>query len=511
MKKPFVLIVLDGWGVAPPWDGNAISAAKTPAINMLWKTAPRAILGASEQAVGLPIGEHGNSEVGHLNIGCGQVVHQDLPSITAYIKDGSFFQNETLKRACDYAKKNNSYLHLVGLVSGGGTHSHIDHLFALLDLAKQEGLYGDRVVLHVFTDGRDTPPMEALHYIGMLEKKIRETGVGVIANVMGRFYPMDRENHWERVESAYRAMTEGVGLETLNPMGAVSAAYRKGQTDEFITPTIIRSKDQTKYFIKDNDSIIFFNYRSDRARQLTQAIIDPHFKEFQRVVVRKNLFFVAFTSYQEGLPVQIAFSPKKVGYPIARVFSEKGWRQLHVAETAKYPHVTYFFNGGEEQPFSGEDRILVASPDVDTYDKAPEMSAYRLTDQIISVLDRYDFIIVNYANLDLVGHSGNFKATVKAVEAVDRCLGKLITAVKKRHGYTVLTGDHGNAEQMVDPVSGDIYTEHSTNPVPFFFVTDESKVEIKQNGKLADIAPTILDYLNISIPSEMTGQSLLIK
>lgn len=507
--KPMLLVVVDGWGIAAPWGGNATSVAHTPVMNELWRMVPKTILGAAERSVGLPDGERGNSEVGHLNIGCGQIVHQDLPSISSMIEDGSFYDNANLKMAFDHVKKNNSQIHLIGLLSDGGVHSHISHLYALMEMAKKESV--EKVVIHIITDGRDTPAAEALKYIGLLERKMREIGVGTIASVSGRYFAMDRENHWERIERAYRVMTEGVGPESLSAIAAVSDSYRRGQSDEFIVPTVIRNENQVKHFIQDNDAIIFYNYRADRARELTQVLIKPDFKNFRRVVQRKNLCFVTFTSYQEGLPVEVAFSPKKVASPLAKILSDAKWKQLHIAETAKYPHVTYFFNGGIEEPFLEETRIMVDSPKVPTYDQKPDMSAMKLTKEIISNLGKYDFIVANFANLDMVGHSGNLRATAKAVEAVDECLGKLRKEVAAKQGTLIITADHGNAEQMINSATGEPDTEHTTNPVPFFFISPLKSIVLRNSGILSDIAPTILDYFDMEIPKEMTGKSLLIK
>lgn len=507
--RPMVLVVVDGWGIAPPWGGNALAVAKSPNINELWRTVPKSVLGAAEQSVGLPRHERGNSEVGHLNIGCGQIVHQDLPSISLTIEDGTFFENQTLKGAFQHVRENNSQIHLMGLLGDGGIHSHISHLFALLDMAQKENVQD--VVIHLFTDGRDTPPTEAMKYVGMLERKMREVGRGTIATVSGRYWAMDRENHWERIEPVYRMMTEGVGQESLSVMSAISEAYRKGESDEFIKPVIIRGADQTKKFIKDNDAIIFYNYRGDRAREITHALVDPNFRGFHRPVVRKGLHYVTFTSYQENLPVEVAFSPKKVNSPLAKVLSDNNWKQLHIAETAKYPHVTYFFNGGLEAPFPGEDRVMVPSPKVETYEQKPDMSAFKLTDEVVKRLKKYDFIVVNYANLDMVGHSGNIRATAKAVEVVDVCLGRLRKEMAKLKGTLIITADHGNAEQMIDSVTGGPDTEHTCNPVPFFFINPSTAVNLRSSGILSDIAPTILDFYNIPQPEEMTGRSILIK
>ncbi len=507
--KPLVLVVVDGWGIAAPWGGNATTVAKTPFINELWRTVPKTILGAAEQAVGLPPHERGNSEVGHLSIGCGQIVHQDLPSITSVIEDGSFFENQTLKNAFNHVKKNNSQIHFMGLLGDGGVHSHISHLFALMDMAKKEGV--EKVILQLFTDGRDTPPTDALKFVSMIEKKIREVGFGHIGSLGGRYYGMDRENHWERISPAYRALTEGVGQEALSAMSAVSEAYRAGQSDEFMIPTVIRSKEQEKFFIRDNDAVIFFNYRGDRAREITQSLIKADFNGFSRIVVRKNLYYVTFTSYQEGLPVEVAFSPKKVTSPLAKVFSDEGWRQLHIAETAKYPHVTYFFNGGRENPFKGEDRVMIDSPKVATYEQKPEMSAVKLTDEIIKKLGKYEFIVINYANTDMVGHSGNIRATAKAIEVVDKCLSRLKKEIDKNKGSLIITSDHGNCEQMINNITGNPDTEHTINPVPLFFYSPLRAINLRPSGRLSDIAPTILDYFDIDIPEDMTGTSLLIK
>jgi 2,3-bisphosphoglycerate-independent phosphoglycerate mutase len=508
--NPFVLLIVDGWGVASAWGGNAVLVAKTPIMNYLWQKSPRALLGASEQSVGLPKEERGNSEVGHLNIGSGRVVHQDLPSITANIEDGSFFRNPVILKTFNAVKERNSQLHLIGLASNGGIHSHINHLFALLEMAKKEDV--KEVIIHIITDGRDTAPTEALRFIGMVEAKIKEIGCGIIGSVAGRFYAMDRENKWERIETFYRLLTEGVGRDSLSATAAISDAYRNGQSDEFVMPTVIRDNSQTIKMIKDNDGIIFFNFRGDRAREITEAIIKPDFNKFNRAVVRKNLLFTTFTSYQEGLPVQVAFSPEKVHNPLASVLSIAGLEQLHMAETAKYPHVTHFFNGGIEEPFPGEERIMIPSPNVNTYDRKPEMSANEVTNTLISKLNKFPFSVVNLANLDMVGHTGNIRATVKAVESVDFCLGRIIQAVKQANGSLVITADHGNAEQMINPETGDVDTEHTTNPVPFFFMSwTGQNAKIKPSGILADIAPTILDFMGRPIPEEMSGKSLIIR
>lgn len=507
--RPFVLVIMDGWGVTSPWGGNATSIARTPNISYFWQKAPRAILGAAGESVGLPHGERGNSEVGHLNIGSGQVVHQDLKSISATIEDGSFFNNPVLKGAMQAVKQRNSQLHLLGLVSDGGIHSHINHLFAVMDMAKQEGV--TNVVIHIITDGRDTMPMEALRFVEAVENKIKDVPGAVIGSIMGRFFAMDRDHRWDRVERAYRVLTEGMGQEGVSPRAAVSDSYRQGQSDEFIVPCAVRLSDQTKRFIKDDDVIIFNNFRGDRAREITQALVQPDFKGFHRSVRRKNIKFITFTSYQEGMPVEVAFPPKEVITPLAKVLADAGWKQLHIAETEKYPHVTYFFNGGKEEAFPKEDRIMIPSPKVRTYDQKPEMSAQAVTKELLKKMGGYDFIVVNFANPDMVGHTGVMRAAVKAVETVDKYVGFIWQEVKKRKGCMAVTADHGNVEQMVNPATGMPDTEHTTNPVPFFFLEPTGQVQINRTGILADIAPTILDFYGLPIPGEMTGKSLVVK
>lgn len=508
-KYPFVLAIMDGWGVASPWGGNATTLAKTPTISRFWQTAPRAILGAAEESVGLPKGERGNSEVGHLNIGCGRIVHQDLSSISASIDDGSFFQNEILVNACKTVQKREATLHLIGLLSDGGVHSHISHLFALLDMAQKQGV--KKVLIHIFTDGRDSAPMQALSYIERLEAKLKKLKFIRIATVAGRYFGMDREQKWDRTEKVYRLLTEGIGEQAKSTSAAITQSYRVSKSDEFITPTVIRGEDQMTEFIKDNDVIILFNFRADRARQITDALINPNFKAFDRVVVRKNLLLVTFTSYQEGLPVEVAFSPEAIVNSLAEVLSQEGKKQFHIAETAKYPHVTYFFNGGKEKAFPGEDRVMIPSPKVATYDQRPEMSAREVTDKIIARLSDHEFHVVNFANCDMVGHTGLIKAAVKAVQCVDQCIGRLWKEVMVSGGDMIVTADHGNIEQMVNPATGQPDTEHTTNPVPFFFLTSKSQLRIKKMGILADTAPTILDWLGLTIPKEMDGESLIVK
>lgn len=507
--KPVILAVLDGWGVAPAWGGNAITLAKTPFINMIAQHYPHTTLNASGTAVGLPDNERGNSEVGHLTIGSGQVVMESLPSITAAIEDGSFFTNQVLTQAFTRAAQSQHTVHLMGLVSDGGIHSHISHLYALIDMAKRLGV--TKLVIHAFTDGRDTPPFVSQLYLSRLNQYMVQAGVGKICTVSGRYYAMDRDHRFERTEKVYRAMTEGVGVQVKSAEGAVAAAYREGYSDEFIVPSVITGEGNNFTPIKDNDSVIFFNFRGDRARQIAQAIIKPDFDGFKRNITLKNIFFVGFTFYQEGLPIEVAFKPRDVRKPLAAVISEQGLRQLHVAESEKYAHVTYFFNGGSESAFQNEDRIVVPSQKVASYDLRPEMSADDITQVVINNLDAYDFIVVNFANPDMVGHTGNFRATVTACEKVDECLGKIYAALKAKDALFIITADHGNAEQMVNPKTGEPDTEHSNNPVPFYLVGDRAKnYSLRAGGGLSDIAPTLIDLLGITDIQGMSGQSLIL-
>jgi 2,3-bisphosphoglycerate-independent phosphoglycerate mutase len=437
-------------------------------------------------------------------------VHQDLSSISEMIENGEFFSNKILKEAFKKARENNKEVHLLGLLSDGGIHSHIDHLFALLEMAKQEKV-GDKTIIHIMTDGRDTPTTEALHYLDKLEKKMKELRVGKIGSLSGRYFGMDRENHWERTERIYNTLVGIHNSDALTARRAITDGYRMGKTDEFISPTLIRDEQQKLHYINDGDVVIFYHFRADRSLQLTKAFVQQNFDRFNRQILRKDLSFVTFASYNEGLPIIEAFPPKTILNPLAKVLADHHWKQLHVAETAKYPHVTYFFNGGREDPFSLEERLLVESPDVPTYDQAPEMSAYELTNKITKRIKDFDFVVINYANTDMVGHSGRIRPTIRAVEVIDECLGKLIESVKKANGNIIITADHGNAEQMVNPVTGTADPEHTTNPVPFFMVTNDKKVKLRPSGILADVAPTILDYCGLPIPREMTGKSLIVE
>lgn len=506
MKKPLALIILDGFGYNPSDYGNAIRAAKTPNLDKLFATCPHTLIGASGMDVGLPDGQMGNSEVGHTNIGAGRVVYQELTRITKSISDGDFFQNEALCGAVENCKKNGTALHLMGLLSDGGVHSHNKHLYGLLELAKRAGL--EKVYVHCFMDGRDVPPTSGKEYIEELLAKTKEIGVGKIASIMGRYYAMDRDNRWERVEKAYAAMVYGEGETAECPVCAMEKSYAADVTDEFVVPVVCDKEGQ----IHANDSVIFFNFRPDRAREITRTLVDPDFNEF----VRKNgffpLYFVCMTQYDAKMPnVQVAFKPQSLANTFGQYISDKGLTQLRIAETEKYAHVTFFFNGGVEAPCQNEDRALIASPKVATYDLKPEMSAYEVTDELLARLDsgKYDVIILNFANCDMVGHTGVFEAAVAAVEAVDTCLGKVVDKILSMGGRALITADHGNADQMYEP-DGSPFTAHTTNPVPLLLVGEKDHT-LKEGGRLADLAPTMLEMLGLPKPVEMDGKSLLAK
>ncbi len=509
IPKPVVLAVIDGWGVAPHWGGNAVSLAKTPFMNMAMKSYPHSILEASGKAVGLPDKERGNSEVGHLNIGAGQIVHESLPAITAAIEDGSFAKSPPLVEAFSRAKKTGNAVHIIGLCSNGGIHSHIDHLYALLKMAKE--LQSTKVYIHCITDGRDTPPFDAQTHLSHLNKQLQAFGFGVVATVSGRYFAMDRDHRWERIEKTYRAMTEGVGQVAHSAEGAVAAAYRDGFSDEYINPTVIQGEGNSYQPIKSGDSVIFFNFRGDRARELTQAIVKPDFDGFARKVVLENIYFVGFTFYQEGLPIEVAFKPRDVTEPLAKILSNAGLKQLHVAESEKYAHVTYFFNGGSEETVPGEDRVVLPSPKASSYDQVPAMASAAVTETVIQNFDKYDFIILNYAPPDMVGHTGNLRAAIKACEAVDQGLAAIYGAIQQHGGVLMVTADHGNAEQMVNPKTGEPDTEHTNSPVPFAIVADQlGSMMLRATGKLSDIAPTILQLFGLPKSAEMTGESLIV-
>lgn len=507
--KPVVLAVIDGWGIAPHWGGNAVTLAKIPFMNKAMQDFPHTSLQASGEGVGLPPNERGNSEVGHLNIGAGQVVLQYFPSITKAIQDKTFFTNEVILKGFTQAKQNGKRVHIIGLVSPGGIHSHIEHLYALLEVAKQQQF--TEVCIHAITDGRDTPPFVSQEFLAAVSAKTKELGVGCICTVSGRYYSMDRDHRWERVEKSYRAMVEGVGPTAATPEAAVAAAYRDGYSDEFIPPTVIQGPRNTFKPIMDGDTVIFFNFRGDRAREVTQALMKPNFEGFDRKKTLKDLYFVGFTYYEEGLPIHVAFRPHNVQKSLANVISEANLRQLHVAESEKYAHVTYFFNGGSEQAVKGEDRIVIPSPHVPSFDQVPEMSTPQIADTVSQNIGRYDFIVLNFACPDMVGHTGNLRAAIKACEAVDAGLAKIYQAVSQAGGLLAITADHGNVEQMVNPKTGEPDTEHTNNPVPFIVTGSAvSNCQLRSGGTLSDIAPTLLHILNIAKPVEMTGSSLLV-
>jgi 2,3-bisphosphoglycerate-independent phosphoglycerate mutase len=529
------LIILDGWGIAPDSPGNAVTQANTPVFDRYWTTGIKTQLDASGEAVGLPRVEEGNSEAGHLNIGAGRIVYQELPRINMSIADGSFFGMPAFIGAADHVRKSQSRLHLIGLIGAGGVHSSIEHLYALLNFTWKEGL--KNVYLHLFTDGRDSPPTAALNYIERIKTKIKNNDLGEIATLCGRFYGMDRDHRWERTQKAYELMVMGTGRKVTNAEEGIQLSYQENKTDEFVEPIVINENG----LIQDHDAVIFFNYRIDRPRQLTKAFVLPNFESltadttafdpyaerygvkqyekhnatttFIRKKVLKDLFFVTMTEYETGLPVNVGFIPEKIDLPLSRVLSEAGLRQLHIAETEKERHVTYYFNGRRERPLAGEDWLEVPSPGVSSYDQKPEMSAETVTDKFIEKLKMgvYDFMLVNFANPDMVGHTGNLQASIKACEAVDVLLGKIVNEIVNIGGTALITADHGNVEEVIDLKSGEIDTKHSNNPVPFIVVDNRFKGQQRTlpQGILADIAPTVLDLLEIEKPSAMTGQSLL--
>lgn len=511
IKKPVMLMILDGFGVTDRIEGNAVIAAKKPNYDMLLNNFPNTKLKASGLSVGLPEGQMGNSEVGHLNIGAGRIIYQELTRISKDIKEGKFFENEVINKAMNEALKNDSCLHLLGLLSDGGVHSHILHLKALLKLAKQKGL--KKVYVHAFLDGRDVPPSSAKTYIEDIESYMNEIGVGKIATISGRYYAMDRDKRWERVKLAYDALALGKGEKSNSAMEAVEKSYKDKKTDEFVLPTIIFQGENPIGIIKNNDSVIFYNFRPDRARELTRALNDRVFDGFERSNL--NLNFVTMTQYDKTIEdVEVAYKPQNYKNTLGEYVSSLGLKQLRIAETEKYAHVTFFFNGGIEKPNEGEDRILVPSPKVATYDLQPEMSAYEVTDKLIEKLDSdvYNLIIVNYANPDMVGHTGIFEAAKKAIEDVDLCIGRVYKKIMEKGGSLFVTADHGNSENMVDYNTGNAMTAHTTNEVPFIYVGNDVKgKKLKDGGILADIAPTILDEMGVPIPEEMTGKSLIIK
>lgn len=510
-KKPTVLMILDGYGLNPETKGNAVAEANTPVMDRLMKECPFVKGNASGLAVGLPDGQMGNSEVGHLNMGAGRIVYQELTRITKAIQDGDFFQVPEFLEAVENCKKHDSALHMFGLVSDGGVHSHITHIFGLLELAKRNGL--KKVYVHCFLDGRDTPPASGKGYVEELEAKMKELGVGEVASVMGRYYAMDRDNRWDRVQLAYKALTEGEGLRAVSGPAGIQNSYDDGKTDEFVVPTVVEKDGQPLAVIKDNDSVIFYNFRPDRAREITRAFCDDAFTGFERAK-RLQLTYVCFTDYDETIPNKlVAFKKETIHNTFGEFLAKNGLKQARIAETEKYAHVTFFFNGGVEEPNEGEDRILVKSPKVATYDLQPEMSAPGVCEKLVDAIEsgKYDVVIINFANPDMVGHTGVESAAIQAVEAVDECVGKAVEAIKKVNGQMFICADHGNAEQLVDYETGAPFTAHTTNPVPFILVNADPAYSLREGGCLADIAPTLIELMGMEQPKEMTGKSLLVK
>ena len=512
-KKPVVLMVLDGYGLSDNPDGNAVAMANTPVMDKLMKECPFVKGNASGLAVGLPDGQMGNSEVGHMNIGAGRIIYQELTKITKSIQDGDFFENAELLRAIENVKKNHSDLHLWGLLSDGGVHSHITHLYGLLELCKRQGI--ENVYVHAFLDGRDTPPASGKDYVAQLEAKMKEIGVGKIASLSGRYYAMDRDNRWDRVEKAYASLVYGEGETATDAVQAMADSYAKDVTDEFVLPTVIVDEaGKPLSLVKENDSVIFFNFRPDRAREITRAFCDKEFTGFERKNGFMPLTYVCFTDYDETIENKyVEFKKESITNTFGAYLAENNLTQLRLAETEKYAHVTFFFNGGVEEPNKNEERILVKSPAVATYDLQPEMSAPEVCKNLVEAItsDKYDVIIINFANPDMVGHTGVIPAAVKAVETVDQCVGEAVEAVKKMDGVLFICADHGNAEKMIDYETGKPHTAHTTNPVPFILFNYDPTYTLQENGCLADIAPTLLEVMGLPQPQEMTGKSLLVK
>lgn len=517
MYKPVVLVVLDGWGLSNNVQGNPIREATLPTFEKFNRFYPMTTLQASGISVGLPWNTAGNSEVGHMTMGAGRVIYQNMPRISLSIQDGSFLKNEALLDSIEHAKKENGKLHLMGLISSGSVHSHKDHLLALLRLAKNEDL--SQVYVHAFTDGRDSAPTDGIKQLRELDREMRLIGIGKIASLSGRNFSMDRNNNWDRIEKSYRMLTEGIGATTEDPSLTLEQSYLKNITDEFIEPTLVTEKGAPVALIENHDSVIFFNFREDRARELTQAFVLPTFEGFARTQL--DIHFTTLIEYERGLPVHIAFPPEDIKNCLGEILSKHEKKQLRIAETEKYAHVTYFFNGGEEKAFPGEEHLLVPSPTVAHFDEVPEMSSPQITEKLVANIEAgtYDFILVNYANADMVGHTGNEEASIKAVEATDKSLSILIPAVLKAGGAAFITSDHGNVEELKKSSTGEVDTEHSTNPIPLWFITPDNhrektaeqmmREQNEVNGLLSDVAPTILDLMEIEKPPEMNGASLL--
>jgi 2,3-bisphosphoglycerate-independent phosphoglycerate mutase len=510
--KPIVLTVLDGWGYRAQTAGNAIALARKPNYDRLLAEFPNTLVQTSGPAVGLPEGQMGNSEVGHLNIGAGRVVHMDITRIDNAIASGTLFHEPLLLDAMERGRRHQ--LHLIGLLSDGGVHSHIQHLFALLRMARQQKV--ERVFVHCFLDGRDTPPHSGAEFVQQLQHQLRELGGGQIASLTGRYYAMDRDNRWERIERAYRAVVHGeADVRTADPLAALRRSYEQNVTDEFVAPIVVIAgvgpAAQPVGRVRDDDAVIFYNFRADRARQMTRAIAEPGFNQFADSARPVNLFFVGMTQYDKSFAwLRYLFGAEKLEHILAQVFADSDFRNLRLAETEKYAHVTYFFNGGVEKPFPGEERILVPSPKVPTYDLKPEMSAAGITDNVIQAIEkgRFDAIVMNFANADMVGHTGKLEPTIRAVETVDACLGRIFQVLRPRGGAWIITADHGNAETMIDPVTGGPHTYHTTNPVPFILLEEDGRIQLKPGGSLRDIAPTLLGVLGLPKPAEMTGHDL---
>lgn len=538
--KPTVLIMLDGWGIGPNNAGNAIVQANTPNMDKFWLAFPHTQITASGEAVGLPRGEDGNTETGHLNVGAGHIVYQDLPRINMSIADGSFYQNPALLNAVAHVRKYNSTLHLMGLIGAGGVHSNIEHLYALLNFCKQQNI--QKVYIHGFTDGRDSPPTSGINYVQQVMDNCKKLGVGQIATLMGRYYAMDRDKRWDRIEKAYNTLTLGEADQcVINPIGALQEQYNKGITDEFIEPISVCNEDGSHRVIEENDAAIFFNYRIDRPRELTRAFVMPDFEggikhqafdpysekytksniqsenvqieTFKRKTKINNLYFVTMTRYEEGIPTDVAFPPQNIKNPLCKVFAENGLRQLRITETEKERFVTYYMNGQQDVMYPGEDRVIIPSKGVKSYDQAPEMSAYEIANEMISRIqqEKYDVIIANICNGDMVGHTGNLEASIKACEIVDEVIGKIATAIMAKGGVLLITADHGNVEELINNETGEVDTEHSAYPVPLMIIGKEymNQPQMLPTGILADIAPTMLKIMGISKPSSMTGRALI--